>query len=160
MKMPLKKRSRFAILRKDSGFTMVEMLISLVIFMMLTILVAQIFVNVRVDFGKKNQLHAKEWEIFTLQLKNEIRTSKDQSVLDHKLYLMTSGNIVTIEQYKNIVRRQVDGRGHEIMLQNVADFQVKQDGSVVIVQVIDYEGILYTRRFHPYLTREYGNHDK
>ena len=159
MKMLLKRQRRFAILRKDSGFTMVEMLISLVVFMMLAILTAQIFLTVRDQFGEKNHLHTKEWELFTLQLKSEIRTSTDQSVLNNKLYLMTRGKVVTIERYKNIVRRQVDGRGHEIMLQNIADFHVEQDGSAVIVQVIDHEGMLYTRRFYPYLTREYGIND-
>ena len=80
MKMRLKRQRGFAMLRKDNGFTMIEMLISLVIFMMLSILVTQMFFIVRENFGKKNQLHFKEWEIFTMQLKNEIRNSKDQSV--------------------------------------------------------------------------------
>ena len=80
MKMRLKNQRGFAMLRKDNGFTMVEMLISLVVFMMLSILVTQMFFIVRENFGKQNQLHFKEWEIFTIQLKNEIRTSKSQSV--------------------------------------------------------------------------------
>ena len=141
-------------LRKDSGFTMIEMLLSLVIFMMLSILVTQMFITVRENFGKKNQLHPKEWEIFTIQLKNEIRNSNEQSVIDNKLYLMSSGNIVTIEQYKNIVRRQVEGMGHEFMLQNIADFQVEQDGTDIIIQVMDNEGQLYNRKFHPYFKKE------
>ena len=159
MKMRLKKQRGFAMLRKDNGFTMVEMLISLVVFMMLSILVTQMFFIVRENFGKKNQLHFKEWEIFTIQLKNEIRTSKDQSVSDNKLYLMTRGRIVTIERYKNIVRRQVEGRGHEVMLQNIADFHVEQDGSVIIVQVMDDEGLSYTRKFYPYFTKEFGKNE-
>ena len=91
MKMLLKRQRGSAMLRKDSGFTMIEMLLSLVIFMMLSILVTQMFITVRENFGKKNQLHPKEWEIFTIQLKNEIRNSNEQSVIDNKLYLMTSG---------------------------------------------------------------------
>ncbi len=154
MKMLIKRQRGSAMLRKDSGFTMIEMLLSLVIFMMLSILVTQMFITVRENFGKKNQLHPKEWEIFTIQLKNEIRNSNEQSVIDNKLYLMSSGNIVTIEQYKNIVRRQVEGMGHEFMLQNIADFQVEQDGTDIIIQVMDNEGQLYTRKFHPYFKKE------
>lgn len=146
-------------LRKDNGFTMVEMLISLVVFMMLSILVTQMFFIVRENFGKQNQLHFKEWEIFTIQLKNEIRTSKSQSVSNNKLYLMTRGKVVTIERYKNIVRRQVEERGHEVMLQNIADFHVEQDGSVIIVQVLDDEGLSYTRKFYPYFTKEFGKNE-
>ena len=159
MKMRLKNQRGFAMLRKDNGFTMVEMLISLVVFMMLSILVTQMFFIVRENFGKQNQLHFKEWEIFTIQLKNEIRTSKSQSVSNNKLYLMTRGKVVTIERYKNIVRRQVEERGHEVMLQNIADFHVEQDGSVIIVQVLDDEGLSYTRKFYPYFTKEFGKNE-
>lgn len=154
MKMHLKRQKWSVMLRKDNGFTMVEMLISLVIFMMLSILVIQIFLTVRENFAKKNQLHLKEWETFSIQLKNEIKNSKDQSVSDNKLYLITRGSFVTIEQYKNIVRRQVDGMGHEIMLQNIADFQVKLEADYITVQVIDDEGNQYTRKFHPYFKKE------
>ena len=159
MKMHLKRQKWSAMLRKDNGFTMVEMLISLVVFMMLSILVTQIFLTVRENFAKKNQLHLKEWEIFSIQLKNEIRNSNDQSVSDNKLYLMTRGSLVTIEQYKNIVRRQVEGMGHEVMLQNIADFQVKQNGSDITVQVMDDEGLQYTRKFHPYFKKEFGKNE-
>lgn len=159
MKMRLESQKSSAMLRKDNGFTMIEMLISLVVFMMLAFLVSQIFLTVRENITKKDQLHLKEWEIFSIQLKNEIRNSKDQSVINNKLYLLTRGNIVTIEHYKNIVRRQVDGMGHEIMLQNVADFQVKQDGSAIIIQVTDNEGLKYNRRFHPYFKKELGKNE-
>lgn len=159
MKMHLERQKWSVMQRKDNGFTMVEMLISLVIFMMLSILVTQIFLTVRENFSKKDQLHLKEWEIFSAQLKSEIRNSKDQSVLDNKLYIMTRGSIVTIEHYKNIVRRQVDGMGHEIMLQNVADFNVKQDDSVISIQVTDNRGLLFTRKFHPYFKKELGKNE-
>ena len=72
---------------------------------------------------------------------------------------MTRGKVVTIERYKNIVRRQVEERGHEVMLQNIADFHVEQDGSVIIVQVMDDEGLSYTRKFYPYFTKEFGKNE-
>ena len=43
---------------------------------------------------------------------------------------MVNGSIATIESYQNIVRRQVKGKGHEIMLKNIADFHVKQEGAL------------------------------
>lgn len=141
-------------LRKDKGFTMVDMLISLVVFMIITILVTQMFVIVRENLIKKNQLNLQEWEIFSIQLKNEIRNSKDQSIVDNKLYLLSRGSIVTIEQYKNLVRRQVNGMGHEIMLQNIASYHVQQDGFDITVNVMDHQGIQYTRTFHPYFKKE------
>ena len=66
---------------------------------------------------------------------------------------------MTIEQYKNIVRRQVEGMGHEFMLQNITDFHVEQDGTDIIVQVMDNEGQLYTRKFHPYFKKELGTNE-
>ena len=43
------------------------------------------------------------------------------------------------------------------MLQNIADFHVEQDGTDIIVQVMDNEGHLYTRKFHPYFKKEFRN---
>ena len=67
---------------------------------------------------------------------------------------MVNGSIATIESYKNIVRRQVEGKGHEIMLKNIADFHVKQEGAYITIQVKDYEGRQYMRKFYPYFKKE------
>ena len=126
MKMYLVRKKWFAMFRKSKGFTMVEMLVSLVIFMVIAALVVQIFSIVNTT--NKNQLQLKEWEIFSQQLQGELRSSKEQMVVDNTLYLLINDSLATIEHYRNMVRRQVDGGGHEIMLQNVSDFQVEQEG--------------------------------
>jgi competence protein ComGF len=137
-------------LRKSNGFTMIEMLVSLVIFMMISIFVVQIFIVVHSNVTLKNQLQLKEWEIFSMQLQTELRNSKDQTVVDNKLHLLIDGRIATFEKYQDMVRRQVDGLGHEVMLQQVANFQVKKEGDHIVVQVTDHEGNQFSRKFHPF----------
>lgn len=154
MKMHLERQKWFVTLRKGNGFTLIEMLVSLVIFMIISILVVQIFSILHTNLTKNNQLNLKEWEIFSMQLQNEIRNSKDQSVVENKLYLVVNGRLATIEYYRNMVRRQVEGMGHEIMLQNVSAFQVKKEGTYIVVQVKDYGGHLFNRKFHPYFKKE------
>jgi competence protein ComGF len=154
MKMLLARQKWFVMLRSGKGFTFIEMLVSLVIFMIICILSVQIFFTMRENLAKNNGLDLKEWEVFSLQLQNELRNSKDQYVVENKLYLMVNGSIATIESYENIVRRQVEGKGHEIMLKNIADFHVKQEGTYITVQVTDYEGRQYMRKFYPYFKKE------
>jgi competence protein ComGF len=159
MKMLLERQKAFVTRRKDNGFTMIEMLFSLVIFMMISLLAVQIFSVMHTNLLKKNQINLKEWEMFSMQMQNEIRNSTDQSVVDNKLYVVVNGSLATIEYYQNMVRRQVEGRGHEIMLQNVSDFQVKQEGTYIVVQVTDAEGHQYNRKFHPYFKKEFKQNE-
>ncbi|RID89408.1 hypothetical protein D1953_02260 [Peribacillus asahii] len=143
-------------LQKSNGFTMVEMLISLVVFMMISLFVLQIFLVMYPNLIMNKQLHHKEWEVFSIQLQKELRESKNQTVKNNKLYLLTNGSVASVELYQNIVRRQVEGLGHEILLQNVADFQVNQKGNQISVQVTDYSGKQYSRTFHPYFKKEFN----
>ena len=78
MKMLLARQKWFVMLRSGKGFTFIEMLVSLVIFMIICILSVQIFFTMRENLAKNNGLDLKEWEIFSLQLQNELRNSKDQ----------------------------------------------------------------------------------
>lgn len=130
---------------------MVEMLVSLVIFMVIASLIVQIFSIVYKT--NKHQVQLKEWEIFSQQLQGELRSSKAQMVVDNKLYLLINEGLATIEHYRNMVRRQVDGGGHEIMLQNVSDFQIAQEGNQIFVQVTDFEEHQYSRTFHPFIKK-------
>lgn len=156
MKMQMVRMRKFVMLRNNEGFTMIEMLLSLVIFMIISTLVLQIFTSVN-RLTLNHTFHQKEWEMFTLQLQSEIRNSTEQLVADNKLYLLVNERIVTIEYYsrQNMVRRQVDGVGHEVMLQEVKHFDVEKEANQIIVQLSDYEGNQYRREFHSFLRKAF-----
>jgi competence protein ComGF len=147
----------FAILQKDKGFTFIEMLVSLVIFTILATLVLQLFLVINTQLNKESSIQPLEWEIFINQLKREVRKSNVQEVDNGKILLQVDSNVVTIEKYQNMLRRRVNGTGHQILLQNITSFQPKMEGNKIVITVSDEEDVNYFRRLSPLLTG--GNPD-
>ena len=146
--------NRFVMLRKNEGFTMIEMLFSLMILMTISLFVLQLFTIIQTQIGTNNKIHPKEWEIFTLQMQQEVRSSKSQDVVGNKLYLLSGDDLSLIEQYNDKLRRRVNGEGHEVILQNISNLQVEKDGDVIEIQITDKAGKTFMRKFHPFLTNE------
>ncbi|MBO1000690.1 ComGF family competence protein [Bacillus sp. SD075] len=143
-------RNPFVMLRKNDGFTMIEMLFSLMILMTTSLFVLQLFSIIHTQMGPVDKLHPKEWEVFTMQMKQEVRSSKVQDVMGNKLYLLSGEQLSSFEQYEDKVRRRVNGMGHEVILQNISEFRVEKDGSVIVINITDKAGTTFSRRFHPF----------
>jgi competence protein ComGF len=141
-------------LRKNDGFTMIELLISLLILMTTSLFVLQLFSIIHTQMRSVDKLHPKEWEVFTMQMKQEVRSSKAQDVMGNKLYLLSGKQLSSLEQYEDKVRRRVDGMGHEVILQNISEFQVNKDGSVIVINITDKTGTTFSRRFHPFFRND------
>ena len=137
-------------LRKNDGFTMIEMLFSLMILMTTSLFVLQLFSIINTQMGSVDKLHPKEWEVFTMQMKQEVRSSKVQDVMGNKLFLLSGEQLSSFEQYEDKVRRRVNGMGHEVILQNISKFRVEKDGSVIVINITDKAGTTFSRRFHPF----------
>ncbi|MFJ7510038.1 competence type IV pilus minor pilin ComGF [Peribacillus simplex] len=150
MKMNRAIWNPFVMLRKNDGFTMIEMLFSLMILMTTSLFVLQLFSIINTQMGSVDKLHPKEWEVFTMQMKQEVRSSKVQDVMENKLYLLTGEQLSSFEQYEDKVRRRVNGMGHEVILQNISKFRVEKDGSVIVINITDKAGTTFSRRFHPF----------
>jgi competence protein ComGF len=140
----------FVMLRKNDGFTMIELLFSLLILMTTSLFVLQLFSIIYTQMGSVDKLHPKEWEVFTMQMKQEVRSSKAQDVRGNKLYLLSGEQLSSLEQYEDKVRRRVNGMGHEVILQNISEFRVEKDGSVIVINITDKAGTTFSRRFHPF----------
>ncbi|MEW5551857.1 competence type IV pilus minor pilin ComGF [Peribacillus frigoritolerans] len=144
----------FVMLRKNDGFTMIELLFSLLILMTTSLFVLQLFSIIHTQMRSVDKLHPKEWEVFTMQMKQEVRSSKAQDVMGNKLYLLSGEQLSSLEQYEDKVRRRVDGRGHEVILQNISEFRVNKDGSVIVINITDKAGTTFSRRFHPFFRND------
>lgn len=141
-------------LRKNDGFTMIELLFSLLILMTTSLFVLQLFSIIHTQMRSVDKLHPKEWEVFTLQMKQEVRSSKAQDVMGNKLYLLSGEQLSSLEQYEDKVRRRVNGMGHEVILQNISVFRVNKDGSVIVINITDKAGTTFSRRFHPFFRND------
>ncbi len=76
---------------------------------------------------------------------NRIAIQNDELVLHH-----AGSETVHISQYGNVVRRQVLGKGHEILLRDVADFQVAKLAHGISVSITTTEGETYEKAFSCY----------
>ncbi|MCK2003115.1 hypothetical protein MZM54_17025 [[Brevibacterium] frigoritolerans] len=154
MKMKRVIGNPFVMLRKNDGFTMIELLFSLLILMSTSLFVLQLFSIIHTQMRSVDKLHPKEWEVFTMQMKQEVRSSKTQDVMGNKLYLLSGDQLSSLEQYEDKVRRRVDGMGHEVILQNISEFRVDKDGSVIVINITDKAGTTFSRRFHPFFRND------
>ena len=111
-------------------------------------MLTNVHTSLRTDVG----INPKEWEIFLNQFKRQVYLSTDQKVSGNKLFLSVKNNeIVLFEQFGDKLRRRVNGTGHDVVLQNVSRFSVKKEGKLIVIEVTDKGGKLYTRSITPYI---------
>ena len=102
---------------------MLEMLYAFSIFL-LVVSFFPLFFNY---FLGNDQIEARlkrmEWHVFVNQIKKELRLAEDINVSDNRLAFTKHGQIILYEKHGNNLRRRVDFKGHEIVLQQVESFQ-------------------------------------
>ena len=137
MKMSLEKPFKFMKLFNNKGFTLVEMIFAFSIFLIIAsfipISTSMIYHNGLVD----ERLQKMEWEVFIAQIKKEVRMSDSVSVDENKLYLKNKGQTILYQQYDSNVRRRVDLKGHEIMLQNIENVKFEKVTRGVKISIQD-----------------------
>jgi competence protein ComGF len=140
------------ILRKDDGFTMAEMLASLVVLLSISSLVLQMAAILHTSLGSKSSINPREWEICINQIKREVRQSTSQEASGDTVYLVIGSDVVTIEKYQDKLRRKLNGAGYEVLLQNIKSFYAKKEGKSIVLTVTDKEGASFSRILRPYIT--------
>lgn len=134
-------------MKKEAGYTLLEMLISFSLFLMM-----MSFVPIIIKMTKEHQetsvsLSTLEWDLFVQQLTLEIRAGHQVECSNQKLTFVNDYNqMVTYEKYGNMIRRRVNGTGHEVVLQNVSSAQFIKVPQGVLIQIKDLESRLYAER--------------
>jgi competence protein ComGF len=130
---------------RTGGFTLLEMLIVLLgVLLVLSFLPALLDVRwlQKEPLQRFNRL---EWHVFLQQLKSEVRESAQLETNGTTLYAYKrNGEKVSFERYGTIIRRRVNGQGHETVLQAVADVRYKLAVRGVHIEMITVEGTRYT----------------
>ena len=134
-------------LQNEKGFTLLETLFSLVLFLMIiSISTSSIksFVQRNYSYKSVNKL---ELDNFIKEVQKEANKSISFTV-HSDLLLFEEFNQVTISyrKYATIIRRQRLGLGHEIVLQNIRDIKFEQISErQILVKVIDLNGGIYEK---------------
>ena len=140
-------------LKNEKGFTLLETLFSLVLFLMIiSISTSSIksFVKRNYSYESVNRL---ELDNFIKEVQKEANKSIGFTV-HSDLLLFEEFNQVTISyrKYATIIRRQRLGLGHEIVLQNIRDIKFEQISErQILVKVIDLNGGIYEKTIRMFI---------
>ncbi|WP_158023565.1 competence type IV pilus minor pilin ComGF [Domibacillus antri] len=91
-----------------------------------------------------------EWEIFIIQLRNELHMSKNWYISGGALYYGEEDAKISISQYQDKLRRQINGQGHEVMLQHVKTSAFSLEGGKVYIHVTFQNGEEEGASFYPF----------
>jgi competence protein ComGF len=136
----------------NSGFTIAEALLGLAAFCLLAALLPLSFqVFSKVDQGN-SRLQTMQWEVFSSQIKKEIRMSHKINPQDNRLFLTRESDSILYEKFGTNVRRRVNLTGNEILLQNVKTIQFESIKNGIMIKVVDIWNKNYS-----FSTRSYIN---
>ncbi|MFS0822720.1 competence type IV pilus minor pilin ComGF [Bacillus sp. 1P02SD] len=123
----------------EKGFTFVEMLVTFSILLVILGFIAPFLSVIYRDNGE--QFNKLEWQILIQQMKMEIREARDITVSSGESlsFYNAAGDVVRFEKYTDKIRRRVNSKGHELLLQHITavTFEPKINGFLITVVTVD-----------------------
>jgi competence protein ComGF len=123
----------------SSGFTLLEALLGMTIFCLMGILLPIAFQLFNELDYKDPRLQTMQWEVFSSQIKKEIRMSHKITSVDSKLLLSIDSNSILYEKNGSNLRRRVNLTGNEILLQNISSVSFLKVKNGVVIEVEDIQ---------------------
>lgn len=158
MKILSRIRLKNAIFLNNSGFTMLEMLYAFSIFLLIISFFPLSFKYIFQNDPLDARTQTMEWAVFVNQLKKELRLSDGMMVSPNRIVLNKNGQAILYEVYGKSIRRRVDMKGHEVVLQQVKSVKFEQIRDGVKMTVEDIYHQTHSAAIHSYieLEEEYG----
>lgn len=119
------------------GFTISECLVSLLVLSIICLLFSSILTNVRVTTVQLKNSSKKEWQVFLIQLENELKSCQYQSVDINKFIFKNKKNekIIWVEfKLGKIVK--VENGGYQPMLMNVKQAVFEEESNYIRLTII------------------------
>ena len=138
--------------KREQGFTLIEILLSILIVIIIAHLILQTMLVLVPQTQKAKGINSREWELFLMNVKREIKSGESVQVSSNKLAILTSfpEEVTSIHRYKNLIRRQVDFKGHEVLLHNVKSLHVEQKDYYIKMTVIDLNDQIFSANLFYY----------
>lgn len=155
MMMLLNKQPKNVKISNHKGFTMLEMLFSFSIFCLIASLLPIMFQILFDNYSIESRIQKMEWELFVSQLKKEIQSSDFVDVMNGELILRDGEETISYQSFQRVIRRRVDGKGHEVVLQNVETVSFSKKDSKVSVEVKDTLGVGHLAVIHYFLYKQF-----
>ncbi|MFC4404223.1 competence type IV pilus minor pilin ComGF [Gracilibacillus xinjiangensis] len=121
----------------EAGFTLLTLLVAIVITISILSFTTQLIQitqnkNYSADYGTLQFFHYLEDEIFRTQY---FYLSNNKIV-----FINENNDKISYSQYNNLIRRQVNGRGHEIMLRDVNKVEMSNESNNQIHLKVETKG--------------------
>ncbi|MBY6035520.1 prepilin-type N-terminal cleavage/methylation domain-containing protein [Fictibacillus nanhaiensis] len=133
-------------MKSKKGYTLIEVVIALGVLLMIASLLPSFLIPIQKQ-PPLSQL--EETSLFFSMLGKEIREGKLLEVNNNILFITDSnGDVKSFSKYHTLIRKQVNGLGHEVWLQNINSIKLeKQSDLLLAIQIIDKDGHEYKRLF-------------
>ncbi|MGM0874242.1 MAG: competence type IV pilus minor pilin ComGF [Bacillota bacterium] len=149
----LKKQNQFAFCydNNEQGYTFLNLILSFFIYSIIISSLTIILHFLLSHSQHPNDLKPYEWELFVIQLHKEFKEANNVVVNKTEVTLLNKqGQLISINHYQNLIRRQVVGKGHEIFLLNVKSVTFQQEPSGVRISVVSEAGKNYSYTFRSF----------
>ncbi|NMA91056.1 MAG: ComGF family competence protein [Amphibacillus sp.] len=129
-------------LNQTDAFTIVELLIALTVISLILVISPTVWTNLN---------HQPQTERYSVQqffhaITDEIQTNRLAEQAHDKLVLSNLANEqIVISKYQDLIRRQVNRTGHEILLRDVKQFLVYYSDDYVEVMITMNSGEVYEK---------------
>ena len=126
----------------ERGFTFSEMLLTLMIISITMPIIVYLFQLIQVDTDETDLAMMQ----FFIYLRDDVLRAESVSVTESEMYFqLSTGETVKIERYNDLIRRQVDGKGHEIYARDVKEFHLERLSYGTKVFITTIEGKTYEK---------------
>ncbi|GIN19981.1 hypothetical protein J1TS3_11150 [Siminovitchia fordii] len=135
------------VLTEQSGFTLLEAIFTIFI---ITVVISLLPLMYYWLFAIDRSLSPEEdfeWNIFLIQLRDELAAADSFRNGSERIYLLKNRVSIKYERHSWNIRRQVGDMGHEVVLQNVRRFEVKEEAPMLAIHVEFLNGTKEEARF-------------
>lgn len=128
--------------KNEAGFTLISALVRLLIVTLTLPLLVMLLAKFSVKTIEE-PLSIQQF-FFLLQMESNLAENVNISNPD-RLNLYIKGDVISIEQYGNLIRRRVNAQGHEIYQRDIKDFKLTPLTYGVLVRITSLSGEQYER---------------
>lgn len=129
------------------AFTLLETILSITIILSISSLIPLFFQCYNKTIQLSNIDQTTEWQLFLIQTRLELEKATNIQIDGNKLSFSNGKDLITYSKYNDLVRRQVNGKGHEPLLTNVKDYQLIKKEKQLHLTVQDSNTQIYTSVF-------------
>ncbi|MDZ5712151.1 competence type IV pilus minor pilin ComGF [Jeotgalibacillus sp. HH7-29] len=112
---------------------MLEVLVSILVLAVIAPLFAMLMFSYMNLISIEN--HSKEWDMFSIQFQQEVASLMVESNTSQSITFIKDEAKVVFAKYGTILRKTVNGTGHEIHLTGLNHLNISRNGDLITMEV-------------------------